>query len=221
MAPFPFDIVGFDLDGTLLDTAADLAAATNAALAADGRAPLSVAQVRGMIGAGGRQMLEQALAATGGGEPALVERLMLVLEDHYARHVADHSRPFPDAVAALDALAAAGVRLAVVTNKRERFTLPLLRAVGLADRFACIIGGDTLGVTKPLPEPIRAMIARCGGGRAAFVGDSIFDIQAGRAAGIPTIAAGFGFLQQPAGTIGADAVIDDFGELVPALLRLG
>ena len=218
----PFAIVGFDLDGTLLDTSADLAAAVNAALAADGREALTVATIRGMIGGGARHMLAQALAATGACDEALLDRLHPVLTEYYAAHVADFSRPFPGLVAALDTLAAQGVRLAVVTNKIDRFVKPVLAATGLLDRFACVIGGDTLGpgTAKPSPAPIHAMIARCGGGRAAFVGDSIYDVDAAHAAGIPAIVCRFGFLSGPAEALGGDAVIDGFDELLPALERL-
>ena len=122
--------------------------------------------------------------------------------------------------AALDALAARNVTLAVMTNKREDFARPILDALGLTQRFATIIGGDTLGIGKPSPLPIEAMIARCGGGRAAFVGDSSFDVDAAHAAGIPAIACAFGFLNQPVETLGAEAVIAHFDELVPALEKL-
>ena len=117
---------------------------------------------------------------------------------------------------------ARGVQCAIVTNKRESFAHKLLRHLGLLDRFACVIGGDTLGPgrSKPAPDPILAMIERCGGGPAAFVGDSIYDVRAARAAGVPVIACAFGFLQQPVETLGADAVIAGYDELIPTLERL-
>ena len=93
----------------------------------------------------------------------------------------------------------------------------VLSELGLTDRFACILGGDTLAEAKPSPMPIREMVKLCGGGRTAFVGDSIFDIQAGQAAGLPTIACSFGFLMQPVDELGAEAVIDGFDALIPAL----
>lgn len=223
MAAFPFDIVGFDLDGTLLDTSPDLTAAVNHALAAAGRAPLTVEQVEPMIGGGAKVMLEKTLAATGGCDPDEFRRLYKLLLGYYEAHIADATQPFPGMLAALDDLAARGVKVAVVTNKFEAFAVKLLDLLGLSDRFACVIGGDTLGKgnAKPSPAPIRAMIERCGGGRAAFVGDSIYDIEAGRAAGVPTIAVGFGFLLQPVESLGANAVIDHFDQLLPTLERLG
>ena len=223
MPAFPFDIVGFDLDGTLLDTSPDLAAAVNHALQAAGRAPLSPPELAAMIGGGAKVMLERALARSGGCEPAEFKRLYTMLLAYYGDHLADQTRPFPGMTAALDALAGQGVALAIVTNKFKRFATRLLGLLDLSDRFACVIGGDTLGKgnAKPSPLPIREMIRRCGGGRAAFVGDSLFDIAAGRAAGVATIAVSFGFSAQPATTLGADAVIDSFAELLPALWRLG
>ncbi len=120
------------------------------------------------------------------------------------------------------ALDARGVRIGIVTNKAERLAVRLVAELGMSDRFACLIGGDTMGPgnAKPSALPIREMIARCGGGRAAFVGDSIYDTLAARNAGIPSIAVSFGFLMQPVEELEADAVIDRYDELVPALERL-
>lgn len=223
MQQFPFDIVGFDLDGTLLDTSGDLAAAVNHALAQDGRPPLEVAAIKPMIGGGARLMLSHGLAATGGSDEALLDRLHRILLDHYAANLSVHTVPFPGAIAALDAIEARGAKVAVVTNKLESFAIEVLRGAGLLDRLACVIGGDTMGPgnAKPSAVPIQAMIERSGGGRAAFVGDSIYDISAAHAAGIPAIACRFGFLMQPVEELGAEAIIDHFDELVPALEQLG
>lgn len=222
MNGFPIAIVGFDLDGTLVDTLGDLAAAVNHALALIDRAPLAEAAVRPMIGRGAKHMLEQGLIATGGAPHGAVERLYPELLRFYDAHIAVQSRPFPGAIALLDRLDALGVCTAVVTNKVEGLARKLLGELGLADRMATIIGGDTLGPggAKPSPAPIRAMVERCGGGRAAFVGDSILDVQAARAAGIPSVAAGFGFLDGPVAELGADHVIDHFDDLVPLLGKL-
>ena len=218
---FPFQIVGFDLDGTFLDTSGDLTNALNHALADIGRAPLAVAQVRPMVGGGARHMVAQALAATGGCSDKELTRLTGVLIAHYEANIAIETRPFPGAVAALDALDGMGVRTAIVTNKHEQLARAVLGEVGLLDRFGCVIGGDTLAKGKPDPLPIQEMIRRCGGGRAAFVGDSIYDTAAARAAGVPSVACSFGFLMQPIEELEADAVIDYFDELIPALERIG
>lgn len=222
MTAFPFAIVGFDLDGTLVDTAGDLAAAINHVLASIGRAPLTEAAVRPMIGLGAKHMLGQGLLATGAVPEGMVERLFPELLHHYAAHIAVHSRPFPGVNAMLDRLDALGVRTAVVTNKAEYLARNLLGEFGLEDRMAAIIGGDTLGagIRKPSPAPIHAMTERCGGGRAAFVGDSIYDVMAANSAGITSIAVSFGFLDRPVKELSADHVIDDFDALVPTLLSL-
>ena len=219
---FPFSIVGIDLDGTLVDTAGDLTAAVNHALRLAARAPLTEAKVRPMIGLGARHMLEQGFTATGGIPGGDFERLYRQLLRFYEAHIAVHSRVFPGLIAALDRLDALGVKTAVVTNKREDMARKLLDELGLADRMATIIGGDTLGPgnAKPSPAPIHAMIGRCGGGRAAFVGDSIYDVMAANSAGVTSIAVSFGFLDRPADELGADHVIDHFDDLVPLLTRL-
>lgn len=220
MSSFPFRIVGFDLDGTLVDTAADLTAAVNHALASIDRAPLAEAEVRPMIGLGAKHMLGQGLIATGGAPEGMVDRLLPDLLRYYEAHIAVNSRPFPGLIDALDRLDALGVVTTVVTNKAERMARVLLGELGLADRMAVIIGGDTLGVRKPAPEPILAMTEEAGGGRTAFVGDSIYDVMAAKAADVPSILVGFGFLDRPASEFGADHVIDDYGALIPLLEAL-
>lgn len=222
MNGFPFTIVGFDLDGTLVDTAGDLTAAVNHALGLAARAPLTEAQVRPMIGLGARHMLEQGFAATGGVPGGDFERLYREMLRFYEANIAVHSRPFPGLIAALDRLDALGVKTAVVTNKREDMARKLLGELGLADRMATIIGGDTLGPgnAKPSPAPIVEMIDRCGGGCVAFVGDSIYDILAAQGAGVTSVAVSFGFLDRPAQELGADHVIDHYDELIPLLERL-
>lgn len=222
MAHFPFDIVGFDLDGTLLDTAHDLGYALNHALMSIGRPPVPVAEARRFIGGGTGQMLRAALAESGGAGAIDIAALQDVLTGFYAENIARHTRLFPGGEAMLDALAARGVRLAVATNKREDLARRLFDELGLAHRFATIIGGDTLGLgrAKPAPDMLHEMVARCGGGRAAFVGDTTFDVGAARAAGMPVVAVSFGFCDMPPDELGADAVIGHFGELVPALEAL-
>lgn len=223
---FPFTIVGFDLDGTLLDTSADLAAAANHALSVAGRTPLPVAEVVARVGGGTRNMLAQVLEATGGADDALVDRLLPELLTYYQANIAVHTRPYPGVVEALYELRSRGVRLGVATNKIERFATELLERTGLRDRFETVIGGDSAGLAaiKPAPDAIRMLIARCGepggGGRAAFVGDSEFDVAAAKAAGVPVVACRFGFAGDAVDALGADAVIDGFDALVPALERL-
>ena len=219
---FPFAVVGFDLDGTLLDTSGDLANAVNHALSSAGRSPLPVERIVPMIGGGSRHMLAQGMAATGGCTEDELDVLQQRLLDYYEAHIAVETRPYPDCLDTLDRLAAMGVALGVMTNKNERLAKVLLDAMGMTHRFAAIIGGDTMGPgnAKPSPVPIAEMVTRCGGGRAAFVGDSIYDVKAAQAAGLPAIACSFGFLQQPVGDLNAEAVIDGYDDLIPTLQRL-
>lgn len=225
---FPFRTVGFDLDGTLLDTAPDIANALNHALREAGRPALPYAQVRPLIGGGAKKLLARALAGDGGGrvDPDLLEPLYAVLLDHYAANIAVDTRKFEGMERALDALAGMGVSLGVATNKLERLARQLLTETGLADRFACIVGGDTLGTerAKPQPDLLHELARRCGsdeGMPAAFIGDSIYDTRAARAAGMASVAVSFGYPGGPVEDLGADAVIDHFDELLPALSRLG
>ncbi|GLV24926.1 HAD family hydrolase [Sphingobium sp. Cam5-1] len=217
MTSIPFDIVGFDLDGTLLDTSGDLAAAVNYAIATDGRPPFPVDAIRPFVGKGAKVMLERALTASGGYDDALLARMLPTLLDYYEQNLAIHSVPYPGLMGAMEALDRAGVKLAICTNKAERFTIPLLHQIGLSERFVSVIGGDTLGVAKPDPAPIHEMIARAGGGRTIFLGDTINDIAGARNAGIPSVAVSFGFLDGPVEQLEADAVIDHFDELTPLL----
>lgn len=223
MIKFPFDIVGFDLDGTLFDTSRDLGVALNHALALAGRPPVPLEDVTRHIGGGAAQMLRSALSESGGVDEAAFDGLQAELVAFYARNIAAHTALFPGGAAMLDALDERGVKIAIATNKKESFAVRLFEELGLLHRFACVIGGDTLGpgTSKPRPDMLHAMVERCGGGRAAFVGDTTFDTGAARAAGLPVVAVRFGFCDVPPDELGADAVIDHFDDLVPTLERLG
>ncbi|MEO8927330.1 MAG: phosphoglycolate phosphatase [Caulobacteraceae bacterium] len=215
--------VVFDLDGTLVDTAPDLVTTLNVLLAEEGVSPLALDEARPMIGQGARAMLAKGFAA--GGAPLGEARLTGLFErfiDHYRAHIADRSRPFPGVVAALDALAAAGARLAVCTNKRTDLSAALLKALGLADRFDAIVGADAAPAAKPDPRHLIAAIERAGGRRdfALMVGDSASDAGAARAAGVPLVLVSFGYTEIPARDLGPDILVDHFDELPPACARL-
>jgi len=220
MADLRFRTIAFDLDGTVADTSGDLAAALNHALTAMGRPAVPLADVLMMIGHGTRALLHRGLAATGDVDEALVAQGYPRLMRYYEDHICDLTRAYPGLEAAMDALAARGVALALCTNKPERVTRLLVDALGWQHRFAAIVGGDTLSVAKPDPAPLQLAIARAGGLPAAFVGDSIVDMQTARAAGVPGIAVSFGFADRPVDQLGASATIDDFGELPGLLERL-
>lgn len=213
----PFDIIGFDLDGTLVDTSGDLAAALNHALGTVGRGPLPVADVKRMVGRGAKVMLTRALGVTGGAPDDLVARLFPVLIDHYAANIAVTSQPYPGVIAALDALAARGYRLAVCTNKIEHLARLVLDALGMTQHFVAIIGGDTTPKLKPDPTPLLAMIDAAGGGRTLFVGDSDNDIDAAKAAGVASVAVSFGYVPGDPAALGANALIAHYDELVPLI----
>jgi phosphoglycolate phosphatase len=220
MAQTTFDIVIFDLDGTLVDSALDLAAALNHALGELGRQPVPEQDVRRMVGQGARALLRKGLAATGAASDDLVEQCLPTFMAYYGAHIADHTRPFEGVEAALSALAGQDVRLGICTNKPESLTHKLIAALGWEGRFDAVVGGDTLPQRKPDPAPVREAIARAGGGRAVFVGDSINDTDAARAAGIPCVALTFGFSDRPADQLGASALIDHFDQLIPVLERM-
>jgi phosphoglycolate phosphatase len=227
MSAFPFQIVGFDLDGTLVDSHRDLAPALNHALLVAGRPVVAPEEVREFIGGGTAMMLSRALERTGGALPE--DEFQAVLGElltHYEEHIADRTVPYPGCLDALDALAERGCKLAVITNKIEVFSRKLLGALGMESRFEVILGGDTLGPgrAKPAPDMIDTAILMSGaketGGRFAMVGDSSYDVRAAKNANVPVVALDFGYNDFPAAELGADAVIGHYDELVGALERL-
>jgi phosphoglycolate phosphatase len=219
----PNPLLVFDLDGTLIDTAPDLIDTLNLILAREKLPAVPFEAARNMIGGGARMLIERGLAADGRacgrGE---VDRLYRDFVAHYGEHIADRSRPFPGLEAALDALAAAGWRFAVCTNKLEGLSLRLLDLLGLSKRFAAICGQDTFGVQKPHPDILLHTIRRAGGApdRAIMVGDSVNDVDVARAAGIPIIAVSFGYTDVPAVKLGADRVIDGYARLAATVSDL-
>lgn len=216
MTQILFDIVGFDLDGTLVDSSLDLAAAVNYTLSTADLPLHDVDEIKRFVGKGTRVMLERALKASGGFSEERLAQLSPVLHDYYDAHLCDHSHLYPDAIEAMMALRARGVRLAICTNKLERFTFPLLRRLGIENLFDAIIGGDTVGQVKPDPEPMYEMVRRAGGGRCVFLGDTSNDIDGARNAGMATISVSFGFVDATQ-ELEADAVLHHYSDLLPML----
>ncbi|GJD36813.1 HAD-IA family hydrolase [Methylobacterium aerolatum] len=220
-------IAVFDLDGTLAETAGDLIGTLNILLAREGLRELPLSQARDLIGAGAKALIRRGFEAEG---RALShedhERLFDDFIAHYDDHLADTSHLFDGVVPALDALEAAGFRLAVCTNKFEGQSVKLLTTLGVADRFAVICGRDTFPHFKPDPRHLTDTIARAGGdpGRAVMVGDSRTDIDTAKAAGIAVVAVTFGYTDVPVADLSPDRVIEHFSELpgaVKALVRVG
>ena len=207
----------FDLDGTLIDTAADLAASMNFVLQHAGREPVPLDRVRHLVGHGARAMLDRGFRENGGAAPVDLDPYVALFLEHYLQHIADQSRPFPGAIETLDRLQAAGAVIAICTNKREAWARALFDALGLTPRFAAIIGADTVGVAKPDARPVLAALQQSRAERGVFVGDSDTDIRAAHAAGMPCLAALFGY-----GPLDlaheAHALFSSYEE-VPALIR--
>ena len=160
MTDFPFDGVGFDLDGTLLDTFRDLGAAVNHALKLGGLKPVPVDSSKDLIGGGAKIMLAKAVEEQGGMPEDDFRALYKEMLRYYAEHNAVYTAPYPHAERVLDELTMRGVRMAVVTNKFEEFATKILTEIGLAHHFVAIIGGDSMGrgedgrfLAKPAAKP--------------------------------------------------------------------
>ena len=205
-----------DLDGTLVDSAADITAALNATLEDYGRPAVPAATVRAMVGDGVAALLERAFAATGTlPEPAVRQAAAARCLVHYARAPAARTRIFSGALQALSRLQARGWRYGICTNKPEALARTVLETLGLSPLIEAVVGGDSPVRRKPDPAHPLATLARLGAtpDQAVFLGDSRNDLLAGRAAGLPVILVSFGYSVTPAAELGADRVIDHFDEL--------
>lgn len=221
--PFPFEALVFDLDGTLIDSAPDVAAAVNRVLAADGRRSLTLAEAKDLIGQGGRVLVERALALTGRpGTPDEIDRALEGFLTTYVGDPAEHTSVYPGARAALESLRAEGVRLGICTNKPARTTSAVMAALGLARYFDVVSCGDQVPHRKPDGRHVLSVIESLGATRdtAAVIGDSENDIDAARDAGVRSIAVTFGYAHVAHAKLGADALIDRFEELPDVLRRI-
>lgn len=212
-------LVMFDLDGTLIDSVPDLAAAVDRMLVELGRAPAGVEQVRQWVGNGARVLVRRALAGSlehaavdeAESEAALARFLDIYGECHTLTTL------YPGVHELLEALSTAAVELAVVTNKPERFVAPLLEQVGLGGYFRWIIGGDTLPQQKPDPAALLQVMHLTGVSQkqAVFVGDSRNDVLAARAAGVPCVAVSYGYNHgRPVAEECPDLLVDCLAELL-------
>jgi len=205
----PFRAVLIDLDGTLLDTGPDIAAAANAMLVKLGRATLPESRVVEFVGKGVANLVTRVLDETGG-VAGIHEAALSHFENAYLAHVADRSRPYPGVIAGLERFRAQGLRLACVTNKASRFTHPLLAATGLARYFDAVVCGDDVARKKPEPDAFLEAAARLGAAppQAWVIGDSANDVIAARAAGMAVAVVPYGYREGLAvEALGADTVV--------------
>jgi N-acetyl-D-muramate 6-phosphate phosphatase len=209
----------FDLDGTLADTAPDLGYALNQQRLARGMSELPVEAVRSEASSGARGLLKIGFGMEPGqsGYETLRDEFLDIYEENLARN----TRLFPGVAALLDQIERRGMRWGIVTNKAERFTFPLLRALALIERAACVICGDTTPNPKPHPAPLLLAANRIGipASQFIYVGDDVRDVQAGHAAGMPVVVARYGYLGNgtPPEQWGADGFVDSPTDLLEVL----
>ena len=206
----------FDLDGTLIDSAPDLAGAANRLRELRGLPPVPYAQLRPLVGTGARGMIGGAFGlGPGDAEFEALRDKFLAL---YERGLLQQTAVFDPMVPVLQALEAAGLPWGIVTNKAERFTHPVVRGLGLDRRAGAVVCGDTTPHAKPHPAPLLEAARRIGVAPEAcvYVGDDLRDVQAGRAAGMATLAAAWGYLGQGEAieAWGADALLESPAELL-------
>lgn len=216
-----FEAVLFDLDGTLADTAPDLGGTVNMLLREEGRPEHALAVLRPYVSQGVRGMLKAGFGIDA--QHPEYERLADRFLGIYAERLCAETRLFDGIPELLAYLEKAGLGWGIVTNKRQRFTDPLVELLSLAERTNCVVSGDTTPESKPSPLPIlhACKLLRCTPDRAIYVGDDIRDIQAGRAAGCMTVAVSYGYLGD-SGSLeswGADLVIDHPAELQSFLAK--
>ena len=214
--------VVFDLDGTLVDTAPDLMAATNHVLSLLRRRSITMAEVRSFVGRGARILIERGVAATGDAiDEASLSYYHAEFLRHYEGHTADRSEIFPGVVTLLTRLADSGIKAGVCTNKPEGLSRQLLDALDLSRFVGAIVGPDTIGVGKPDAAPYLETVKRLGvpAKNSILVGDSETDILTARAAKVPVIAVTFGYTPKPVAEYGPDYLISHFDEVWDILKR--
>ena len=221
MLPLLDDIrlIAFDLDGTLIDSVPDLAAAVDAMLGDLAWPPAGEAKVRDWVGNGSHLLVARALADAGGSEPdaATLARAHARFLVHYRAAPCARTRVFPGVREALEGLSARGLGLALITNKPAAFIDPILEALTLRDYFQLTLGGDSLPEKKPHPAPLLHLAAHfeIAPQHCLMVGDSRHDIEAGKRAGFRTLAVPYGYNHgEPVATSAPDGLVESLQELV-------
>lgn len=215
-----FRAVLFDLDGTLVDTAPDLADAANRMLVDLGRPTLDEDGIRDYIGKGVVNLVQRCVEATGGGSEEDRVRALEVFGRHYVAGIADRSKPYPGVIEGLAILERAGVAMGCVTNKAGRFTEPLLELTGLRRHFGVVVSGDTVSRRKPDAEPMlhAAGVLGAAPGETLVVGDSLNDVLSARAAGCAVVVVPYGYREGLAlDDLGADAVVANVEEVARSI----
>jgi phosphoglycolate phosphatase len=214
----PVEALIFDLDGTLVDTAPDLTAATNHALSLIDRRPITAAEAKSFVGHGSRALIILGCEATGGAvDEATIKRLNIAFLDYYADNIAGNSIVFPGLIGVLHKARSAGLKLGVCTNKVERLSHKLLAELKIADLFGAVVGGDTLPLMKPDPAPYREVAKRLGidASNTIMFGDSETDIRTAQNTGVPVIAVTFGYTPHPVETYNPTHVISHYDQAWP------
>ena len=212
----------FDLDGTLVDTAPDLHAATNHVLSLIDRPPISMEKLRAFVGHGAMNLIERGVAATGDPiDQATLKRLHKTFLEYYGDNISTHSRLFDGLPALLDKAASQGLKMGVCTNKIEKLSYKLLTEIGIMDKFNAVVGGDTLPIMKPNPEPYLEAVKRLGIDPAdsLMFGDSETDIRTAQNTGVPVIAVTFGYTAQPVEMFNPTHVINHYDEAWSIVLK--
>jgi len=221
MFEFQPTAIVWDLDGTLVDSAPDLASALNTVLDKRGFFTLSITEVRAMIGNGVPKLVERGFNAVGVRPDQLqLDELIAMFVKAYKACATDNTRPYPGVVEALQAIHGMNIPMGVCTNKPEAFTRQILEGLGLANYFSNVVGGDTTSTRKPDPQPVLACLRGLLSEPASslMIGDSIHDVHAAHAAGVVIGVVPWGYTSAPVEELGADFVIHDLGVL-PGLIR--
>jgi len=221
MFEFQPTAIVWDLDGTLVDSAPDLASALNTVLDKRGFFTLSNYEVRAMIGNGVPKLVERGFNAVGvRPDPAQLDELVAMFVEEYKACATDNTRPYPGVVEALQEIQSMNIPMGVCTNKPETFTRQILESLDLATYFSGVVGGDTTSTRKPDPQPVlaclRGLVAEPSS--SLMIGDSVHDVHAARAAGVVIGVVPWGYRSAPVEELGADFVINDLSAL-PGQIR--